>query len=88
MEQSASLNNGNDGVTYYNSDSAGTQTQDLRNRNPTLYSTKLRSHLLRKGTCFCWHYKIIDLFFKLFFAFYVILKNNSYLCKCCFKTNY
>ena len=25
-------------------DSAGTQTQDLQNRNLTLYSTKLRSH--------------------------------------------
>lgn len=62
-------------------DSAGTQTQDLRNRNPTLYSTKLRSQWLRKGTLFYSHIKIIILFFKLFFCIYVFFLKSCYLCK-------
>ena len=33
---------------YFFSDLAGTLTQDLRNRNPTLYTTKLRGLIERK----------------------------------------
>ena len=34
-----------DATNHYNCDSAGIQTQDLQNRNLTLYSAKLRSQV-------------------------------------------
>ena len=38
-----------DATNHYNCDSAGIQTQDLQNRNLTLYSAKLRSRHMRYG---------------------------------------
>ena len=67
---------------FSNSDLAGTLTQDLRNRNPTLYTTKLRGLNERKGErwkrkgILCLSFPFIDgchfplVLWLLFFLFY------------------